>query len=119
MVGKDRRYYTRYNVNLQCVISLENGLNLNGEILDLSIEGAKIRILQDAPLNVKDTLYLQIKDPDKNIGFKAKAETRWVAKENIYTIFGVKFIGLRMQDKDVISKILSEIALSQLSEIYL
>lgn len=58
MVAKDKRYYTRYPVNLQCVISLENGINFCGEVLDLSAEGAKIRIIQDVPLKVKDTLYL-------------------------------------------------------------
>ncbi|MFN3504944.1 MAG: PilZ domain-containing protein [Caldimicrobium sp.] len=118
-MSKDKRYYTRYNVNLQCVIGLDNGINFTGEVLDLSAEEARIRTFQDVPLKVGDILYLQIKSPDIKCSFKSKAEIRWISKENIYTVFGVKFIELRMQDKEVISKILSERALAHLSDTYL
>lgn len=87
----EKRYYTRYPFFAECIIGLEKGITFSAEILDLSAEGAKLRTLQEVDLKVGDYIYLSVKSKHK---FKGKAEVRWLAKDNIFTIFGVKFVEL-------------------------
>lgn len=112
----DKRYYTRYHISADCIIGLERGITYPAEVLDLSAEGAKLRTYQEVDLRVGDYINIVVKAKHK---FKAKAEIRWITKDSLATTFGVKFVEMSMQDKEVLSELLSEIALSGLSDYYL
>ncbi len=112
----EKRYYTRYSVNADCIVGFETGYVFEAEIKDLSAEGAKIRTLHEVSLKVGDIIYLNIKGKYK---LKLKAEIRWINKVDIYTYMGLKFIDVNIEEKQTLSQLLSELALSDLSDIYL
>ncbi|KUJ97478.1 MAG: Type IV pilus assembly PilZ, partial [Thermodesulfobacterium sp. 37_54] len=43
MYEKDKRYYTRYKIRLEGKVATEKGQVFPVEILDLSIEGARLK----------------------------------------------------------------------------
>ncbi len=114
-MGLEKRYYTRHHLRCECVIAFESGIKTQGEILDISAEGARLRIDTVFFIDSGNILYLNIKCKYK---IKLKAQVRWV-KQNKFTEFGVKFIEMSMQDKESLSQLISEMALSNISDIYL
>lgn len=113
---EDRRFYSRYRVNLESRASLPSGTNFNNlEVLDISIEGAKLRADYDLPIQKGDIVFLLIKAP-KNL--KVKGEVRWTRKEGRGVEFGVKFIEVNMAIRETLASIISEYALSSLSDEY-
>ncbi len=114
-MGLERRYYTRHHLRCECIIAFESGIKTQGEILDISAEGARLRIDTVFFIDSGDILYLNIKCKYK---IKLKAQVRWV-KQNKFTEFGVKFIEMSMQDRESLSQLISEMALSNISDIYL
>ena len=114
-MSQERRYYTRYSLRCDCILAYESGIKFNAEILDISAEGAKIRIDTEIFINPGDIVYLSIKCKYK---IKIKAQVRWVKKDK-FTEVGLKFIEMSMQDRESLSQLISEIAMANISEIYL
>ncbi len=112
----DKRFYTRYPVICDAIVSFESGLNYPAEIRDLSAEGAKLRIYGKPFIKEGDHFYLSIKGKYK---IKLKAEVRWINNFEKWVEFGAKFVEISMKDQESLSKLLSEFALSSLNEIYL
>lgn len=114
-MSREKRFYTRYPLNCECIVAFESGLKFEADIIDISAEGAQLRV--DRPVFVKlgDILFINIKCKYK---IKVKAEVRWLRQDK-FTHFGVKFIELSMQDRETLSKLISEMALSTLSDAYL
>jgi|GEM_PF-798781 len=111
----EKRFHTRYPLNCECIVAFESGLNFYADILDISLEGAQLRVDRPIPLKLGDILYINIKCTYK---IKVKAQVRWLSQEK-YTYCGVKFIELSMKDRESLSKLISEMALSTLSDAYL
>lgn len=114
-MSQEKRYYTRYNLRCDCIVAFESGIKTHAEILDISAEGARLKIDTNFFINVGDIVYLNVKSKYK---IKIKAQVRWVRK-NRFTEFGLKFLEMSMQDRESLSQLISEMALSTLSEIYL
>lgn len=112
----DKRYYTRYPFKAECIVGFEQGVTFPAEILDLSAEGAKLQTFQEIELKIGDKIYLIIKTKYRA---KLKAEVRWVSKKNNEVTFGIKFIDMTIKEIEVLSKLISEVALAGLSDIYL
>lgn len=111
----ERRYYTRYILRCDCIVAYESGIKFNAEILDISAEGAKLRIDTEVFINPGDIVYLNIKCKYK---LKIRAQVRWVKKDKV-TEVGLKFIEMSMQDRESLAQLISEIALANISDIYL
>ncbi len=113
---EDKRVYSRYEVKLETKGALPSGINFDLEVLDLSVEGAKLRANQDLPLKKGDQIFLLIK-AQKNL--KLKGEVRWIKKEERGLEFGVKFIDMDFISREVLSSIISQYALASLTDEYL
>lgn len=116
MYEKDKRYYTRYKIRLEGKVAIEKGQVFQVEILDLSIEGARLKTDRDIPLYEGDIINLLIKWKSS---IKCKAEIRWVKTERFNTEFGVKFIEMPMKDRETLTSLISEHALTNLLDTYL
>lgn len=112
----DKRFYTRYSIRCDCIIATESGRKYEAEVLDISAEGAKIRSDEGIHLKIGDIIYLNIKCKFK---IKVKAEIRWIKSEDRYKLFGVRFIDMTIQDRDSLSRLLSEMALANLDDSFL
>ncbi len=112
----EKRYYTRYPIICDAIAAFESGINFPAEIRDISIEGSRLRIYGTPFIKDGDIIYLNIKCKYK---IKLKAQVRWVKNSEKWVEFGVKFIEMSMQDQETLSKLISEFALTSLSDIYL
>ncbi|MCX8041082.1 MAG: PilZ domain-containing protein [Thermodesulfobacteriaceae bacterium] len=112
---EDKRFYSRYKINLESRASLPLGINFNLEVLDISVEGAKLRADRDLSIQKGDIVFLLIKAPKK---LKVKGEVRWTRKEGRGVEFGVKFVEVDMAIRETLASIISEYALSSLSDEY-
>lgn len=112
----DKRFYSRYPVVIEAIGAHEKGFTVKGELLDLSIEGAKLRIDGVYPLKEGDYLYLAIKG---DIKLKIKCRIMWLKIEMGKTIMGLKFENLDLKASQSLSSLLSDLALSSLSDRYL
>lgn len=43
----DKRIYTRYPLRCECILATESGRTFGAEIMDLSAEGAKLKLTQE------------------------------------------------------------------------
>ncbi|QER42034.1 PilZ domain-containing protein [Thermodesulfobacterium sp. TA1] len=116
MHERDKRYYTRYKIKLEGKIGTERGQVFPVEILDLSIEGARLKTDRDIPIEEGDIINLVIKWKST---IKCKAEVRWIKRERFNTDFGIKFIEISMKDRETLSSLISEHALTNLLDTYL
>jgi len=112
----EKRYYTRYPIVCDAIAALETGISFHCEIRDLSAEGARLRIYSKPLIKEGDILYLNIKCKYR---IKVKAQVRWVKEFDRFIEFGVKFIEIPIQDRESLSELISEFALSILSDSYL
>ncbi|MGB9761563.1 MAG: PilZ domain-containing protein [Caldimicrobium thiodismutans] len=112
----DKRYYTRYPLICDALVALESGLTFSAEIRDLSIEGARLRIYGNPFIKEGDIIFLNIKCKYK---IKLKAQVRWIKNSDKWIEFGVKFLEISMQDQETLSQLLSEYALTTISDVYL
>jgi len=112
----EKRYYTRYPIICDAIAAFETGINLQCEIRDLSAEGARLRTYSKPYIKEGDILYLNIKSKYR---IKVKAQVRWVKEFDRFIEFGVKFIEIPIQDRESLSQLISEFALSTLSDSYL
>jgi c-di-GMP-binding flagellar brake protein YcgR len=113
---QNKRFCTRYRVNADTRIGTLDGKVYKGELVDLSAEGAKVRLYDIPELNQGDIVYLLIKF--KTYNFKAKAEVRWVKVDKFMEI-GLKFTEMTIANRQVLSEILSEIAMPSLEDSFL
>jgi len=113
---QNKRFYTRYRINADTRIGTLDGKVYKGELLDHSAEGAKLRLYDIPELNQGDIVYLLIKF--KTYNFKAKAEIRWVKADKFMEI-GLKFVEMTIADRQVLSEILTEIAMASLEDSFL
>lgn len=111
----EKRYYTRYPIVCDAIVAFESGINLPAEIRDISIEGARLRIYGTPYIKEGDLIYFNIKCKYK---IKLKAQVRWVKNLEKWIEFGVKFVEVSIQDQETLTKLISEYALSSLSDIY-
>jgi len=115
---QNKRFYTRYRINADTRIGTLDGKVYKGELVDLSAEGARVRLYDIPELNQGDIVYLLIKFKTYNFKAKAKAEVRWV-KADKFMEMGLKFIEMTIADRQVLSEILTEIAMASLEDIFL
>lgn len=111
----DKRYYTRYRTSLEGRVATERGVTFPVEIVDISAEGARLRTDSQIFLIEGDYISLVIKWKSS---IKAKAEVRWIRNEKSHTEFGIRFTEMDMANREALSSLISEIALSELSDIY-
>jgi c-di-GMP-binding flagellar brake protein YcgR len=111
----DRRRYLRYKIRLKGKAATSSGHSFPVEILDISIEGAKFKTDRDFPIRKKENIYLVIK---WNYPIKAKSEIKWVKKENFNTYFGVQFVKMSNEDKEIFISNIADYASSNISDIY-
>jgi len=111
----DKRYYTRYSIKLKGKVAHEKGFTFEVEIQDLSIEGARLKTYDYVPIEKGDYIYLVIKWKSS---IKVKAEVRWVKKEKLAVEFGVKFVEVSMEDRETLSSLISQHALTNLTDVY-
>ena len=114
-MDKDKRYYTRYRTCLKGRVATEKGHTFPVEVLDISAEGAKLKTDSRFPLEKGDIINIVIK---WKASIKAKAEIRWIKNEKLHTEFGVKFIEMDIANREALSSLVSEFALSSLSDLY-
>ncbi len=112
----DRRYYTRYEVQLSGKAADERGVAASVEVPDISIEGARVRTDDPLPISVGSIIYLLIK---WKVNIKLKGEVRWLKKDGPFLEFGIKFLDIDMDTRQTLSGLISEQALSNLSAPYL
>ena len=115
MEKSDKRYYTRYRTKLEGKVALEKGFTFPVEILDISAEGARLRTDSQVPLFQGDIINIVIKWKSS---IKAKGEIKWVKEERPYIEFGIRFIEMDMANREALSSLISEYALSALSDLY-
>ena len=115
MEKSDKRYYTRYRAKLEGKVALEKGFAFPVEVLDISAEGARLRTDSQVPLFQGDIINIVIKWKSP---IKAKGEIRWVKEERPYIEFGIKFVEMDMVNKEALSSLVSEFALSTLTDLY-
>ncbi len=112
----DRRIYTRYEINVEAKAGLTSGMILSAEALDISAEGVRLRFDGTPQFEIDDELYIVIKG-EKTL--KIKGKIKWIKQEKNNTEIGVKFEHLDMETSQLLSKILSDMALSYLEDKYL
>jgi c-di-GMP-binding flagellar brake protein YcgR len=113
---QNRRFYTRYRINADTRIGTIDGKVYKGELVDLSAEGARVRLYDIPELNQGDEVYLLIKF--KYVNFKTKAEIRWIKADKLMEM-GLKFTEMTIANRQVLSQILTEIAMASLEESFL
>jgi c-di-GMP-binding flagellar brake protein YcgR len=113
---QNKRFYTRYRINADTRIGTLDGKIYKGDLVDLSAEGARLRLYDIPELNQGDIVYLLIKFKDVN--FKTKAEVRWIKADKL-TEIGLTFKEMTIADRQVLSEILTEIAMASLEDSFL
>ncbi len=111
----DKRYYTRYKTLLEGRVATEKGYSFPVEILDVSAEGARLKTDSQIPLDEGDIVNVVIK---WKASIKAKAEIRWIKNKEFHTEFGIRFTEMDMANREALSSLVSEFALSSLSDLY-
>jgi hypothetical protein len=112
----DKRLYTRYDVFLEGIVAHEKGFNFKVELLDISVEGAKLKIPGIYPIKEGDELILVVKGSHS---FKMKGTIKWIRVSKNDMEVGLQFHPLDMETSQALSEFLSSLALSSLSNIYL
>ncbi len=112
---RDKRYYTRYKTCLKGRVATEEGYTFPVEVLDISAEGARFKIDSRFPLKRGDIINVVIKWKSP---IKGKAEIRWIKSEKFHTEFGVRFVEMDVVNREALSSLVSEFALSSLSDLY-
>ena len=113
---QNKRFYTRYRIDADTRIGTLDGKVYKGELVDLSTEGARLRLYDIPELNQGDIVYLLIKF--KTYNFKTKAEVRWIKADKVMEI-GLKFVEMTIADRQVLSEILTEIAMASFEDSFL
>ncbi len=113
---QNKRFYTRYIINADTRIGTLDGKVYKGELVDLSAEGARLRLYDIPELNQGDIVYLLIKF--KTYNFKTKAEVRWIKADKVMEI-GLKFVEMTIAYRQVLSEILTEITMASLEDSFL
>jgi len=108
---QNRRFCTRYRIDADTRIGTLDGKVYKGELVDLSAEGARVRLYDIPELNQGDIVYLLIKF--KTYNFKAKAEIRWIKADKLIEM-GLKFTQMTIENRQVLSEILTEVAMASL-----
>ncbi len=108
---RDRRIYNRYKTNLKGKIALPKGSAFSVDIIDVSIEGARLRTDSPVLMFEGEVINLLIKW-DKPI--KIQAEIRWIKEGKLNTEFGVKFIEMDMANREALASLVSEHAFSSI-----
>jgi len=111
----DKRYYTRYQVRFDGWVAHEKGFNFPVEILDISIEGARLKSETYIPIKKGDIIYLLIKWKMK---IKVRGGVKWIKEDRFFIEFGVQFKNIDMQTREAISGLISEHALTSLLDTY-
>ncbi len=111
----DRRKYNRYKIYLKGKAATKRGYSFPVEILDLSIEGAKLRTDKDIFVDKGEIIYLSMQWKSS---IKVESEIRWIEQEKFNNQFGVKFIKMSLQDREIFYSYISDYVLSQASDIY-
>lgn len=111
----DKRYYTRYKTILEGRIATEKGYSFPVEILDVSAEGARLKTDSQPLLDEGDIVNVVIK---WKTSIKAKAEVKWIKSKEFYIEFGIRFTEMNMANREALSSLVSEFALSSLSDLY-
>lgn len=111
---EDRRFYHRYPLEVEIVGVNESGFTVKGELQDISIEGAKLKFYGKYPFNVGDLLTLVTKG---KINLKLKGKIVWKSEAGGLTFIGIRFEKLDFETNQKLSQILSEFALSMLTDI--
>jgi len=115
MDSVDKRYYTRYKTYLEGRVATDKGYIFPVGVLDISAEGARLRTDSQLPLKEGDIVSIVIKWKSP---IKAKAEVRWIKNEEFHVEFGIRFTEMDMANREVLSSLISEFALSSLSDMY-
>jgi hypothetical protein len=113
---QNRRFCTRYRIDADTRIGTLDGKVYKGDLVDLSSEGARVTLYDTPELNQGDIVYLLIKFKAHN--FKAKAEIRWI-KADKFMEMGLKFTEITIENRKVLSEILTEIAMASLEDSFL
>jgi len=111
----DRRYYTRYKTSLKGRVATEKGFSFSVEVLDISAEGARLRTDSKISLVENEIVNIVIK---WKVSIKAKAEVRWIKNDKFFTEFGIRFTEMDIANREALSSLVSEYALSSLSDLY-
>ncbi|HEM55581.1 MAG TPA: PilZ domain-containing protein [Thermodesulfobium narugense] len=115
LLTMDRRRYVRYRISLKGKVATQSGYHFPVEILDISVEGARFKTEQDIPINKEDTIYLLMK---WNYPIKAESEIKWIKREKFHTQFGVQFVKISNEDREIFTSNIADLALSNISDIY-
>ena len=110
---QNRRFYSRYRISADARVGTLDGKVYKGELVDLSAEGARVRLYDIPELSQGDIVYLLIKF--KACNFKAKAEIRWIKADKLIEM-GLKFTEMAIENRQVLSEIISEIAMASLED---
>jgi c-di-GMP-binding flagellar brake protein YcgR len=113
---QNKRFCTRYRIDADTRIGTLDGKVYKGELVDLSAEGARVRLYDIPELSQGDIVYLLIKF--KACNFKAKAEIRWIKADELIEM-GLKFTEMTTENRQVLSEILREIAMASLEDSFL
>ena len=111
----DKRYYSRYKVLLPGRVGDGKGIIVDAEIIDISIGGARIKIDQIIPISVGELIYLLIK---WKRSIKVKGIVKWINKKGNFLEFGIQFVEVPMDTVQDLSDLVSEYALSKLTDEY-
>ncbi len=112
---KDKRFYTRYKIILEGRVFHEKGFILQVEVLDINLEGARLRTNSVFPLLEEDKVDLVIKWKSS---IKLKGEIKWVKEDKPYIELGVKFTEIDMSNREALASLITECALSSLMNSY-
>jgi len=111
----DRRYYTRYKTSLKGKKKKKKGFSFSVEVLDISAEGARLRTDSKISLVENEIVNIVIK---WKVSIKAKAEVRWIKNDKFFIFFGIRFTEMDIANREALSSLVSEYALSSLSDLY-
>ncbi|WP_038055544.1 PilZ domain-containing protein [Thermodesulfobacterium hydrogeniphilum] len=108
-MDKDKRYHSRYKTKIETKAAHEKGFIFPVEILNISMEGAKLKTERSTPLKEKEKLELLIK---WKALIKVKAEIKWINLNKNFVEFGVSFLDTDFHNREALSFLISEMALS-------
>jgi len=111
----DKRYYTRYKAFLEGRVEARIGVLLPIEVLDVSIEGARLKTSSRIPLKEGEVVNMVIK---WKTPIKAKAEVKWVKDNDFFMELGVKFKEMDTTSKKALLFLISDLALPSPSDVY-
>lgn len=100
-------------MEVEIVAGNESGFTVRGELQDISVEGAKLKFYGNYPLNEGDTLTLVTRG---KINLKSKGKIIWKSETGGFSFVGIRFDTLDLETTQRLSQILSEFALSMLTD---